>query len=101
MITLIHQGKDLPKNELKNWRPVSLTHSDYKLLSKCLPLRLSHLIHDIINTDQVEYIKGHSVSSLLRRIDDFIDQRNVSKRRGLLIAVDYFHAFDCIPKILC
>ena len=32
-ITLIHNGKDLPRNELKNWRPVSLTKSDYKLLA--------------------------------------------------------------------
>ena len=98
-ITHIHKRKYLPRNELKNWRSLSLTNSDYKLLAKCLALRLSHVIHDVINTDQVGYIKGRSVSSLLGLIDDVIDQLNVSQKPGLLITVDYFHDyFDRISK---
>ena len=34
VITFIHKGKDLPRNELKNWRPISLTNSEYKLLGE-------------------------------------------------------------------
>jgi len=30
------QCKELPRNELKNWRSISLTNSDYKLLAKCI-----------------------------------------------------------------
>ena len=33
VITLIHIGKDLARDNLKNWRPISLTNSDYKFLA--------------------------------------------------------------------
>ena len=49
-------------------------------------------------TDQVGYIKGQSVSSLLQLIDNVIDQLNISQKLGLLITADYFHATDCISK---
>jgi len=36
VITLIHKRKDLARDKLKNWRPISITNSDYKLLANCL-----------------------------------------------------------------
>ena len=64
VITLIHKGKDLARDNLKNWRPISLTNSDYKLLAKCLALRLGDVINDVVSGDQVGYIKGRRVSML-------------------------------------
>ena len=69
VITLIHKGKDLARDNLKNWRPISFTNSDYKLLAKCLALRLD-VLNDVVNADQVGYVKGRRVSTLLRLIDD-------------------------------
>ena len=65
---------------------------------RCKSLRLSHAIHDVINTDQMGYIKGRSVSLLLRLIDNVIDQLNVSHKPSFLITVDNFHAFDRVSK---
>jgi hypothetical protein len=98
VIVLIHKGKDLQRCELNNWRPISLTNSDYKLLAKCLALRLSRVVRDIVNSDQVGYIKGRRVSSLLRLVDDVTDQLNVLDKPGILLAVDYTKAFDSISK---
>ena len=33
-ISLIHKGKDLVKDKLTNWRPISLTNADYKIKFK-------------------------------------------------------------------
>ena len=96
VITLIHKGKDLVRDNLKNWRPISLTNSDYKLLAKCLALRLGDVINDVVSGDQVGYIKGRRVSMLLRLIDDVTDQLNVRQKPGLLLAIDYCQAFEFV-----
>ena len=83
---------------MKNWRPISLSNSDCKLLVKCIALQLSRVIGDIVNSYQVGYIKGQCMAVLLCLIDDTIDQQNVLNKPGLLITVDYFHAFVCISK---
>ena len=33
IIIQIHKGKNLPRDQLDNWRPISLTNSDYKILA--------------------------------------------------------------------
>ena len=98
IITLIHKGKDLPRNRLNNWRPISLTNSDYKIFAKCLAIRMKRVVNDIIHPDQVGYLKGRQVSSLLRLIDDAIDQSNIQNKPGVLATIDMYHAFDCVSK---
>ena len=97
-IILIHKGKNLSRNDLNNWRPISLTNSDYKLLAKCLARRLCCVIDDLVDGDQVGYIRGRRVSSLLRLVDDVIEKLNTTNKPGLLVTLDFFHAFDCISK---
>mgnify|MGYP006382704335 FL=1 len=73
-----------------------------------MPLRdvtKSNSLHDVIDVseDQVGYIKGRSVSTLLRLIDDVSDHLNEQNKPGLLVTVDYTQAFDSISKdfMLC
>ena len=70
IITLIHKGKNLPRDELGNWRPISLTNTDYKILTKALAFRLQGVVKHIIFEDQVGYIKGRNISTIIRVIDD-------------------------------
>ena len=92
------EGTNLARDNLKDWRPISLTNSDYKLLAKSLAPRLGDVISDVVNGDQVGYIKGRRVSMLLRLIDDVTDQLNVRQKPGLLPTIDYCQAFDRISK---
>ena len=98
VITLIHKGKNLPKSSLNNWRPISLTNTDYKLLAKCLAARLSYIIPTIINEDQSGYVKGRNIASAIRTIDDVIEYLRVKEKPGLLLALDFSKAFDTISK---
>ena len=34
IVTLLHKGKDLDRDIIKNWRPVTLTNTDYKIITK-------------------------------------------------------------------
>ncbi len=50
VITTILKKWDLI--DIKNWRPVSLLCSDYKLLSKVLATRLAGVLDQVIHPDQ-------------------------------------------------
>ena len=98
VITLVYKGKDLPKSKLASWRPISLTNTDYKILAKCLAIRLSGVISSIVSDDQTGYIKGRSISTNHRIIDDVIDYLRLKNKPGVLLALDFSKAFDRISK---
>ena len=98
ILTLIHKGKELPRNKLQNWRPISLTNTDYKILAKCLASRVSKVLKSIISEDQVGYMKGRNISTTLRTIDDLIEYWNLKNKPGILLALDFQKAFDSISK---
>ena len=56
IISLIPK-KTSDRLQLKNWRPITLLNTDYKILTKTLALRLQKSISDLIFTDQTGYIK--------------------------------------------
>ena len=51
IITLIHKGKNLPRERLANWRPITLLNTDYKILAKALARRLNKVITKLIAND--------------------------------------------------
>ena len=98
IVTLIHKGKDLPKEDLNNWRPISLTNTDYKIMAKAIANRLSKVINKLIEPDQVGFMKGRNISSIIRTIDDTIRYLSVKDKPGIIFALDYKAAFDTISK---
>ncbi len=55
-----------PKNKnrlfFKNWRPISLLNTDYKMIAKILAIRLKNVLPNIINDDQTVYLKKNGTS---------------------------------------
>ena len=95
MLSLIPKnGKDL--RFLKSWRPVSLLATDYKILAKALATRLQKVISDLINPDQVGYIKGRFISQNIRSIEDIMYLSKKYNIPGLLVLIDFEKAFDTI-----
>ncbi len=60
ILTLLPKKGDL--QEIKNWRPVTLLCTDYKILSKVLALRLRNLMEHIIHVDQTYCIQSRLIS---------------------------------------
>lgn len=55
-------SKDRSKaSDLEAWRPITLLHSDYKLLAKCLSMRLTPPRPSILGPQQACCIPGRSV----------------------------------------
>jgi hypothetical protein len=53
--------KDKDVRMLKNWRPISLLNTDYKILTKTMATRLKKVLPTVIHPDQVAYLKGRYI----------------------------------------
>ena len=61
-------------------------------------LHIPCLLYFSLGSFSYTSLAGRRVSTLLRLIDDIRYQQNVLNKPGLLVTIDYFHAFDCISK---
>ena len=88
--------KDKDLRYLKNWRPVSLLNTDYKILAKALANRLQKVIGHLICEDQVGYIKGRYIGEAIRTIEDIILLTKEQNTPGFITLIDFEKAFDSI-----
>ena len=93
VISLIPKKTRDPK-WLKNWHPICLLDSVYKLLSKTIANRLKSVLQQIIHPDQGGFVPGRHISENLRKIIDTISLAEHHKIEGLLLQIDFMKAFD-------
>jgi len=97
IIRLIPKSDDPEElKHLKNWRPISLLNTDYKIFTKILTDRLAIALHDKINPCQ-SCVPGRDIADNLHILRDVIDITN--KRRNSKLALysnDYANAFDTL-----
>ncbi len=70
VVTLLPKKGDL--TEIKNWRPVSLLCSDYKLLSKTLAIRLAKVMGEVIHPDKSYCVPSRHIFDNIYFIRDII-----------------------------
>ena len=88
--------KDKDIRYLKNWRPLTLLNSDYKIFAKLMALRLQTVLDTLISTDQSGCIKGRSTFSNIRSTIDVITYVNEKNLPGILTYIDFEKAFDTV-----
>ena len=92
VISLLFKKGD--RTKLKNWRPITLLNTDYKILTKALANRLQQTLPLLIHTDQTACIPGRTINDNLRLIQDAIHYANETQTPLALISVDQLKAFD-------
>ena len=94
VMTLIHKKGD--KKLLKNYRPLSLTNTDYKIIAFVFARRLQKIIDNLINKNQSAYIKGRFIGENARLILDIFDYCEENNYDGILLFLDFEKAFDSV-----
>ena len=93
VITCLPKGKK-ERKLLKNWRPISLLCTTYKLASSVIANRLKPHLDTIISNTQTGFLKGRSISESTRLIYDLLYWSEKNNIPGLLMAIDFEKAFD-------
>ena len=88
------EGKD--KRFLKNWRPITLLNTVYKIASSCISERIKLVLPSIIHSDQKGFMKGRNIGENIRLLYDTIIYAKERRVNGLLLMIDFEKAFDSI-----
>jgi hypothetical protein len=95
VITLLpKEGKD--NKEIKNWRPITLSNCDAKIITKALSLRTAKVLESIIDTSQTAYVPGRSITDNLRTNFYFKNFCQKNNKDAVLISLDAKKAFDSV-----
>jgi hypothetical protein len=88
-------GKD--HKLLKNWRPITLSNCDHKLITRLYNNRLLNAIGHKIGEVQTAYIKGRSISDNLRLLNSATKLADCEENiNATIIALDAQKAFDSV-----
>ena len=79
IIKLVHKGKGSSKDDLNNWRPISLSTVDYKIAAKVMANRMKQKIKKLVHEDQAGFIKGRNSAEIIRALDDILEYLDVNQ----------------------
>lgn len=90
VITLIYKKGD--KRDIKNYRPITLLNTDYKILAKIIANRMKEVAGDAVRSLQAYGIPSRDITDSIIMIQAAI--RAMGKEGGFLLNLDLEKAFD-------
>ena len=94
VFSLIFKNGDM--KDIANYRPISLTNVDYRIMAFVLANRLQSVIDKIVNHDQTAYIRNRYMGNNIRLVEDLIEHFDNNRKKGLLFMADFKKAFDSL-----
>ena len=90
VITLLPKG-DKDKTKIKNWRPITLLPTLYKIISGVIANRIKNVLPNIISTDQCGFVDGRYMGEVTRTLYDAVYDafRSKSNKKGIIMSIDF------------
>jgi hypothetical protein len=92
VLTLLNKSGE--REDIRNWRPLTLLNSDYKIIAKILAERLKVVLPKLIHSDHKGFVKGRNISEANHLIQDVIEYTYREDDDGIIIFLDQQKAFD-------
>ena len=87
-----------PRENVENYRPISLLGTDYTVIAKLLSTQLSSLLSSLIHPDQTGFVRGRCIHDSVSSIFDLADYCQTLNRPGYLFLLDLRKAYDTLDR---
>ena len=95
IISLIPKaGKD--KHEIKNWRPISISSCDLKIITKAYSLKVGNYLEEIISGSQMGFVPGRNINFNNRILKLALDYCSSSNIDFSIMSLDAQKAYDSV-----
>ena len=84
------------RNNIANYRPITVLNTDYKTMTKALANKLAEAAPSLIHRDQAGFIKGRNIYDQVKLAKLIIDYGKIKKQNGAIVALDQEKAYDKI-----
>ena len=95
VITIIPKSNDTLN--IRNYIPISLLCTDYKILAKLLAERIKPVLCKVINNKQFCGIPGRSINQCNMELRDMFHYANDTNLNMAVLNLDWYKAFDLVP----
>ena len=87
-------GKD--QTHLKNWRPITLSNCDFKIITKTLAKKLTTAVGDLIGLTQTAYIPDRQITDNLHLMLHSVERSSMNDLESMIVSLDAEKAFDSV-----
>ena len=89
-------SKKKDPTDIRNYRPITLMNTDYKMLTKVLVLQLLDHASQIVHLDQAGFIPGCLIFNHIWLAKAILNYAEVTEENGAIVALDQEKAYDKI-----
>jgi ribonuclease HI/exonuclease III len=84
------------KQDIANYRPITVLNADYKTFTKALTTKLANTASKLIHEDQAGFMKGRSIFDQIRLSKLLVEYAEAKEENGMIISLDQEKAYDKI-----
>ncbi|CAI5476240.1 unnamed protein product [Closterium sp. Yama58-4] len=87
------------KDQVQNYRPITLLSSTYKLVARVLANRMQKVLHKVISEEPYGFLPGRRLADGVSLIADIVEAAKCKDEDWYLLLVDFKKAFDSVSRV--